>query len=408
MSLIAEVEQARQARDFKKVETLFARWLKMPLNHPERARALMLRAQIRLQVGRTENALEDLREALSLDPALAQDPHALEIEADSIFQQFELAAIGFTDKASLHMAKERYEQIVKNYPHYENMGWVLYQLGRIALIQGNANVAQQQLTAALFKPSPLKTLTSYCFERLAFLAFYEQRDYAQAQTLIQKAIDTYPAQEAPTWMLQAYLFLARIQQTHNPDAALSTMKSVRTLANTIQNLPKTLHAEVLFTLAEVLSQRPNAEREVIENLQAFLQISKSPIGVDVTYGRVYEMLGNAFYSLQRYEQALNAYQMALHYNPYHPWEEAIKYRISQLYYLLQNYQKTIQTIEQMLSGELLEVDYRLYEILGNAHFALGDYSKARHLYEKVFAVAPNGVDLSSVKSYYEAALKKEK
>lgn len=405
MSLYTEIEQARQARDFKKAESLFAKLLKNLSHNDERARALMERARMRLLVGRTENALEDLQEAIILDPSLEHDPRTLEIEADSVFQRFELAAIGFTDRENLHTAKQLYERILSEYPNYENLGWVLYQLGRVELAQDNATVAFQKFSEAFFKPSYIKAHTAYCFERLAFLAFYEQRDYFQAQTLIQKAIDTYPSQESSTWLLQAYLFLGRVQQTQNTDKALSTIKKALSMAS---GAPKSLMAEVLFTLADALSKKGGTEKEVVEHLQSFLQFSKPPIGVDVTFGRVYEMLGNAWYGLQRYEQALNAYQNALQFNPYHPWEEAIKYRISQLYYLMQNYQKTIQTLEQMLGNKGEEVDYRIYEILGNAYFALGDYSKAKKHYQQVLEVAPPTVDLKSVRNYYETAVKKEK
>jgi len=65
-------------------------------------------------------------------------------------------------------------------------------------------------THALLKQSHVPALTAYCYERLGFIAFYESRELRSAVTFLQKAIATYPANDARLWLVQAHTLHSRI------------------------------------------------------------------------------------------------------------------------------------------------------------------------------------------------------
>jgi tetratricopeptide (TPR) repeat protein len=132
-----------------------------------------------------------------------------------------------------------------------------------------------------------------------------------------------------------------------------------------------------------------------------MQLSKNPVGVDVTWSRAYEMLADAYFETQQYEAAVMAYHNALDCNPDHPWEESLHYRVAVSYYQQKDYAAVIEGINRLLAeGKALE-DYRVYNLLGNSHFALRQFPEAVANYEKSLALAPLGTDVQTMKHYYE-------
>jgi tetratricopeptide (TPR) repeat protein len=166
--------------------------------------------------------------------------------------------------------------------------------------------------------------------------------------------------------------------------------------------------EALLMLAELLSSLENRARDVINHLQRFLQTSKKPLGVDVTWSRVYEMLGDAYFKLGQYIDASETYETALHYNPYHPWEQSLYYRIARSYYQQNAYTEAIEAVERLMAAANADDeairDYRVYDVLGNAQFALGHYPEARQSYQNALQVAPSGTEgLEKIEQYLHLA-----
>ncbi len=87
-------------------------------------------------------------------------------------------------------------------------------------------------------------------------------------------------------------------------------------------------ADALLTAAETLVLIEGRENDVIAHLQQYIQISKKPLGIDVTWSRIHEMLGDAYYKNEQLQTAVAAYQAALQFNPYTPWEVSLHYRIA--------------------------------------------------------------------------------
>jgi tetratricopeptide (TPR) repeat protein len=120
------------------------------------------------------------------------------------------------------------------------------------------------------------------------------------------------------------------------------------------------------------------------------------------------MLGDASYKLGQYENAITAFQTALQFNPYHPWEISIYYRMAVSYYQQRDYDNVVKTIKRIFETAQAEgqpiSDYRVYEVLGNAQFALNKYDKAAEAYARFLEIAPpNAQNLDKTREYYQFA-----
>lgn len=400
---ILQLDDLLSMRDFKKAEVVIAKLLRSANTNGERARLLVYRAKARLLSMRLDQALDDLSVARTTAPELFNQPEVQELLADCYLARFEIAALGFADKADLERAREIYESILKEWTDYNNAGWINYQLARVSLALGQADKANVLLRDALFLPSTRSGLTAFCFERLAFVAFYERRDPASARLYIDKAIDTYPTLQSRAWLAQAHILQTRVLQQLDPYAALNSAKLAIENFEYEASTDKSQTAEAYFSLAEVLSRLENHDYELISVLQQFFQLSKSPPGMDVTWSRAYEMLGDAYARLQQHQHAVVAYQASLQYNPHHPWEESIYYRIARSYYAQGAYRETIQTIEQVISAitrdDEIPNDYRLFNILGNAYFALKEYQSALYAYERALSLDAPNTEVERIRQY---------
>ena len=120
------------------------------------------------------------------------------------------------------------------------------------------------------------------------------------------------------------------------------------------------------------------------------------------------MLGDAQFKLGQYDDAASFYLMALQFNPYHPWEVSVYYRIARSYYQQRSYEKSVEAINRMLAAAKAEGqdvrDYRVFDVLGNAQFALGNYAKAAEAYQAALRIAPsNAENIEDIRAYYRFA-----
>jgi len=395
--------------DVKKAEVLIAKLLRLALEPEQRAQILIERARTRLLNTRPEDALTDLQEAHSISGNLVT-PLALELLGDCYFARFEIATVGFADRSDTAQAENAYREIIARFPDYDNLGWIYYQLGRVLATRMSVEEANTCFQQALLCPSHVGALTAFCYERLGFVAFYELRDLTKALAFLNKASDTYPIKESRAWLVQVHLLRSRVlREMRNFDLAFKAAEAAITIALDSGSESRAGLAEALLTAGELVSEMGGGhEKDVIRYLQQFLQVTKRPLGVDVTWARVYEMLGDAYLRLEQYDAAVTAYQSVLQYNPDYPWEVSLYYRMARGFYQQQAFDKTIEAIQRMLrsaeaEGQLIN-DYRVYDILGNAQFALRQYDKAAEAYMQALRIAPsNAEELDKIRMYCQFA-----
>lgn len=396
---LQQIERHMAARRFKRAEMFIARLLRQSVTDAQRIRLLEDRAKVRLSLSRPDEAIDDLRTLQATIQNFNTQPHLAELWADCHLSRYELASVGFAEKSDVREAQSIYRHLMENYPQYPNIGWVQYQYGRVMLISDHAHVAEKYFHKALHSPSHVKTLTALCYERLGFIAFFESRQAQQAIIYLDKAIDTYPDYGSAQWLVQVYILRSRVLKDYDVQQGIASAHEALHIASQ-QRGQRILVADASFALAELLAHQGNCETQLIRHLQQFMQISKPPLGVDVTWSRACEMLGDAYTAQGQYDEAIAAYHRALDYNPYHPWEESIQYRIANAYYQLQNYEKTVATIHSWSSSPDGR-DHRLYLILGNALFALGKYAQAAEAYATGLTVAPPSANIEHMQTYLQ-------
>lgn len=390
-------------RDLKRAEVQIAKLLREGLSEADEAQVLALRARARLLAARPEEALDDIAtaERTTTDEALKLELR--ELAGDAHFARFELASVGFADRAHMSRADEIYRALIEEQPDYANVGWLHYQRGRIALTNGRVDDALAAFTAALLAPSPLPALTAYCFERLGFVYFYEQRNARRAFSLLDKALHAYPPSQDRVWLARLQTLRARVlRELGDNSGALATIEDAISIAYANDDSKFAL-ADALLTGAELLAGVGGRERDVITRVQQFLQTARKPLGIDVTWSRAYEMLGNASFALSQFNLAGEAYQNALQYNPYHPWELQLHLQIARALYQSNEYERAINAIDTLLKAAEKDgqpvSDYRVYDVLGSAHFALKQYRPALAAYDHALSLSPSAVDLDKLQRY---------
>ncbi|HEX2619683.1 MAG TPA: tetratricopeptide repeat protein [Phototrophicaceae bacterium] len=405
------IETLLKQREVKKADILIARQLRSSSSDRDQAQLMVLRARTRLLSARPEAAVDDLIRVRAMDPDLTNTAENLELLADCHFARFELSTVGFADRNDARQAEQIYCQILERFPGYENLGWVYYQLGRILLTDNRIDAALDYIQQALLTPSHVSALTAYCYERLGFVAFYEQRDLSRSMTFLSKAIDTYPASEDRLWLVQVHILRSRVlREMYHMDQALQEAEKALNLATAGRTDRRSALAEALLTTGELLTTIEGREREVITHLEQFLQVSRRPPGIDVTWSRVYEMLGDAYFRQGRYDDAVMAYNAVMQFNPYHPWEDSVYHRVARVYYQQGNYEKAVNAIQHALDvarSDGHDPDYRLYDVFGSACFALGKYDRAAEAYAAALKLAPAHHDsLDKIRKYHRVSLEK--
>jgi tetratricopeptide (TPR) repeat protein len=404
---VRQIKSLLSVGDVRRAETSIAKLLRSELSPADEAQVLALRARARLLAARPEEALDDIARARQHIDDRSLQMELLELSGDAHFARFELASLGFADRSHVRAAQECYSQIIRDAPDYPNRGWIHYQSGRIYLTEGQTDEAIQCFIDALLNPSPLPGLTAFCFERLGFVHVYEKRDLRRALGFLDKALYAYPTTEARVWVVRLQTLRARVlKDLGRADDAVEAIETAIGIAQQNDDTRIAL-ADAFLTAGELYSQVSTRDKEVVARLQQYLQITRKPPGIDVTWSRVHEMLGTAYFNLGQYASSAAAYADALTYNPYHPWEATLLYQIARAHYHADDYDRAITAVERLIGsadddGQPIS-DYRIYDVLASAQFARKRYAEALTAYDQALALAPPHADLDKLRRYRQFA-----
>ncbi|MCA0453039.1 MAG: DUF3808 domain-containing protein [Chloroflexi bacterium] len=409
MQELQQIEQHVYHRDIKKADILIARLFKSQLSAEDLSKLYLFRARTRLLSGRPEDAIDDVSAAEKTIPLdQTTQPTSLEIQGDAYFARFELASVGFVDRIDTVRAESTYEKLLNQFPNYKNIGWIYFQKGRIKLTEMKIDEAEELFERALVSPSYLRYLPAYCYERLGFIAYYERRDWSRSLDFLDRALNTYPHDEDNHWLVQVQILRSRVyKMLGKPDLAIKASEAALKIASGPQ-LEKRSLSEAILNIIELLSDLNGHEREILNYLDQFTQHTKKPLGVDVTWSRLYEIRGNTHLAIGKYDEAIADYKNALQFNPDHPWELFIYQQIARCYYQNREYTETINVINRLLQNSAQEKqtikDFRVFDMLGSALFALKRYQEAVIAYQSALSIVPPNTDLShKIQSYYDLA-----
>lgn len=401
---IAAIDLALEDDDLRQAENTIARLLKSSLSDNEKALVILRRARTRFLRQHSEDALADIEQAAYLFPSIRELAYTKALLGDIYFSRFMLAEPGFSDRADTDKALEYYTDVLTNYPHYRLRGWVHYQRGCIYVTENNTEQAIRDFEAGLKRDNIPASLHAFCYERLGFIAL-DHREPDNALDALDEAIAAYPTGKNAALLVQIHLLRSRafrVKQNYQAalDAATRALDSLDTAAPNYRDA----FIEAHLAIGEILANMAGREAEAIEHLLQFLETSKRPLGVDVTWSRVYETLGDLSLRVNRNEQAIEAFMAALDFNPYHPMEVNVRYKIARCYYRLRAYEKAIDALEGMIEAALADhqtiTDYHVYYVLANSHFALEHYPLAAAAYHHAVELAPpNATELPKIKKY---------
>jgi tetratricopeptide (TPR) repeat protein len=319
MSLYARSKTAF-AQDIKKAEIAIAKLLRADPVPETRARLLLLRARARLIGQLPDDALEDIQTARALERR-SRGPGQYRTAGGHLLCAFRIVSGWLRRPERRGPGLEVVSTAGRDFPSYTNLGWVQYQTARILLTEGRVEDAINCLQTALMAPSQMIALTALCYERLGFIYLFERRDPATALSFLNKAAATYPPTEPGDWLGQLHILRSRALRDQNkPDEALQAAQQALQMMEALGSDKRSGQQDAHLALGEILACLPGRAGEAVEHLQQFMQIGKKPLGVDVTWSRVNELLGTFFFGLGRFNAAIEAYNNALAFNPYHPWK----------------------------------------------------------------------------------------
>ncbi len=402
---LTEIWQLIQQGDIKRAEVTIARWLPAARKSTALADLYLARAKCKLLSDRPQEALEDWQLALEKNAAIAQVPDALELRADTHFALFEMSSVGFAGNEDSRNSAQLYRQLIAEHPQGANRAWWHYQLGRVLLSANQIEEAIAHFKQAGHMPSQRNTVRAYSGERLAYIAYYEKRNLTEALGYMERALSEYPQQASREWRVEILLLKARVSfELHRWAQARQCIEDA------IQSLdPQSSHRPTtLFSAAEILLKIPEQVDRAISLLEELLHTSKRPPGIDVGWARAQELLGEAYLQVERYPDAALAFRQALHHNPYSPWSSALRYQLACAYYQSGEYDHACECAAQLIEVERNEggeiSDYRIFDLLGNAHFALGRYEEARIAYSQALKLtSPHSKENASIRRYHDFA-----
>lgn len=353
---------------------------------------------------------QDYTSCIRLLKPVVTDADAFSLLASAHFSRYQHAPIGHARRADAEQALKYYHALITRYPKFDNIAWVYYQMGLVLNALNEQDSACACFRNSLNMPSEDSAVKSYAYERLAHYEFYVRRDFKQAYNLLDLALAVYTSQPNKRWLIEAYLFKARIQQVlKQPEGTYQSVEKAIQHALTHFRNDTTELSEILFASAELLTQIENHEKQSAKYMEEYLRIRPKPDGIDVSWSRANEIIANVRFAEGLYEESLNAYRATLEYNPYHPWHLNINYQIALCHYQQGQYQQTIDTIQHLLEtahrDSTIISDYRVYDVLGSAQFALSKFKEASESYRQALDLTPpqpNVID--KIKLYWHHSL----
>jgi tetratricopeptide (TPR) repeat protein len=340
-----------------------------------------------------DDALEDLELSLQFQPQWRSHAETLALLGDIHFARFELAPVGFADRGDTDLALKCYEQLLELQPDYPNLGWVLYQKARILIACDQANDAVAALKMALTLPHQMPVVPAFCYERLGFVELFERHSPETALEYFAQAASQYPGGAKTDWLVQLHLLRNRAyrEQKQYVNALVAAHEALDAIDSKAASYRRSL-AEIALGFGETLARITGREEDAIHYLVQFLSITGRPLGVDVTWSRVQEAIGDLSFRLRRFWQAAASYEDALVLNPYQPLVGTLPYKTARSYYRVGAYERTIVIIQNLArsldaDGEMMN-DYRLWSVLGDAHFARAEFREAAAAYQRALAIAP--------------------
>lgn len=380
------IESSLKKGDYRRAEQLLE---KISINHRDDAQVVILAAKHAYLTGKYTKSIT-LLETL---PPEELNPETRILFGDAYFARYKQAPIGHSQRTDADYALQHYHSCTSDFAEYEDIAWVYYKIGLVLKTLNEQESACSYFRQSLNMPSQSLSVKSFAYEQLAQHEFYIQRDFKQALQLLELAIAVYTPDSDQVWFIHTLLFKAKILQVQQRfEYAFKAVELAIKHAQTHFQSDGNQLADIYFKAGELTSQMEGYDVHSEKYMQSYLQLRPKPEGIDISWSRANEVIANMHFTASHYRQALTAYIATLQYNPYHPWQTTIHYQIARCYYHEGDYPHTISALQQLLDtaerDNITVTDFRVYDMLGSAYFALGDFKAAAHSYREALKLTP--------------------
>ncbi|TVR22293.1 MAG: hypothetical protein EA396_06400 [Anaerolineaceae bacterium] len=350
--------------------------------------------QLEMLKARYAHMTQDHNACIAILEALPDDDAQTNILlGDAYFAKYKQAPVGHSRRDDAEEALRRYHRVINDPGDYNDLAWVYYRIGQVFKALDQRESATHYFRHALNMPAITPAVKSYAYEQLAQYELYDLRDFKQALSLIDLAIAVYEVDAGRDWLVRAHLFRARIlQMLKRHQQVVQAVNTALQQAKICFESDMNALSDAYFNAGEILDRSEGYEAHSAAHMRQYLKLRPQPEGIDISWARANEVIAHTEFAEGRYQTALQAYEAILQYNPYHPWQTSIYYYIARCHYHQGHYHAAIATINQLLDNaqdDKIEItDFRIYDMLGSAQFASGDYRSAAISYQTALAMAP--------------------
>jgi TolA-binding protein len=274
--------------------------------------------------GRTARAVERFEDMVFRWPNHELAAHA----------QLEMA-IGLYDQRQWRAAHDAFGQVLRTYPGSDVIGEATFYRGNAAVALGNYEEAQQLFErAAELGSAPQELLAEMHFQKAWLM--YRNRQYADAARAFSERLQADPrgprAEESLFWAAESNYQLERYNEAE------------RLFRQYVREYPSGSHADAATYALGWTYFRAARYEEAANAFSRFLGQYQGG-SVDVPYRADAQLrLGDSYYALRRFPEAIRAYQRALA-----DGHDYALYQIGQAYYNSGNSRQAISSFERLIS-----------------------------------------------------------
>lgn len=390
---------------FQKAEKILSRLLKRKLGSQSQAELFYRLGLIRCKQHRDEEALPFAEKALELDPEFSKMADLYVLLGDAYLANYQAVRVPDRDAHLLGEAEEYFKKVTDAYPDYENMGWVYRQQGQCLRYKEQYHEAIEHFQKALVSKTTYDWLVADLYERLGTLHALGTKQYDQAITFFQKALDEITFEGKSNWRAQVYLNMSRAYAgMEKSEEALTTARQAMEMLDSQEYDYHEALASVHCNLGDALVHFAGKEDEAMQHYQKYLKLVKKERD-DPVNASVYENLGHLYYRKRQYARAIKMLRKALELQPDYPKKSYVSYVIGMCY----QWQKKPIDAKKYYEEALREPDehinlFQLHRGLGHTYFALSLYDKAAQHFREALRIAdPKAKQLPEIRQYLFAA-----
>jgi tetratricopeptide (TPR) repeat protein len=320
-------QRYQENRQYRKAIEVLEGLLQRQLDHGTQKRILAWLADLYLNLGNPEQALDNWMGAVSLAGSPDSDAALQELYGRILLTQYSMAPALSQKEEILDQAIEILQQALALEPGGELLGQLHLDLGRACNERRQPIVAASYFRKMLAQERLDKQQMAECYLELGMIELWSNGNPSDAVQLLEAAIELSPDHSPSNWLSFCYHALAWAFLM-----AKDVKRAIEAGTRALQAVDREEYdyEEALFqahyTLGAAYEKREHQDDRAIEHYQAALTVKDDP--------HTYEMLGNLYLRKPNPQQALRMFQSVRTAHMPAPSARllSLRYRTRQTYY----------------------------------------------------------------------------